>query len=136
MLGSPSEADDAVQEPWLRLSRTDAREAENLGGWLTTVVARVSLNMLRAPSRRSSTALPARSRPLDGVRFSAGAITVRGGKIVGIDILAADPERLCPARPDKSSTTDRLVEAAARAALDISTGVDIFMFVDTRASDE
>src|SRR4051812_427874 len=51
MLGSLSEADDAVQEAWLRLSRTGASEVENLGGWLTTVVARVSLNMLR--SRRS-----------------------------------------------------------------------------------
>src|SRR5436190_4690497 len=51
MLGSLSEADDAVQEAWLRLSRTDASEVENLGGWLTSVVARVSLNMLR--SRRS-----------------------------------------------------------------------------------
>jgi RNA polymerase sigma factor (sigma-70 family) len=51
MLGSLSEADDAVQEAWLRLSRVDADEVENLGGWLTTVVARVSLNMLR--SRRS-----------------------------------------------------------------------------------
>ncbi len=48
MLGSLSEADDAVQEAWLRLSRTDAGEIENLGGWLTTVVARVSLNMLRS----------------------------------------------------------------------------------------
>jgi RNA polymerase sigma factor (sigma-70 family) len=51
MLGSVSEADDAVQEAWLRLSRSDAGEIQNLGGWLTTVVARVSLNMLR--SRRS-----------------------------------------------------------------------------------
>ena len=48
MLGSLSEADDAVQEAWLRLSRTDADEVENLGGWLTTVVARVCLNMLRS----------------------------------------------------------------------------------------
>lgn len=52
MLGSVSEADDAVQEAWLRLTRTDASEVENLGGWLTTVVARVSLNMLRARSSR------------------------------------------------------------------------------------
>jgi RNA polymerase sigma factor (sigma-70 family) len=51
MLGSVSEADDAVQEAWLRLSRSDTSEVENLGGWLTTVVARVSLNMLR--SRRT-----------------------------------------------------------------------------------
>src|SRR6187431_498081 len=48
MLGSVSDADDAVQEAWLRLSRTDASRVENLGGWLTTVVARVSLNMLRS----------------------------------------------------------------------------------------
>lgn len=48
MLGSLSEADDAVQDAWLRLSRSQASEIENLGGWLTTVVARVSLNMLRS----------------------------------------------------------------------------------------
>jgi DNA-directed RNA polymerase specialized sigma24 family protein len=47
MLGSLSEADDAVQEAWLRLSRSDASGIENLGGWLTTVTARVCLNMLR-----------------------------------------------------------------------------------------
>jgi RNA polymerase sigma-70 factor, ECF subfamily len=51
MLGSLSEADDAVQEAWLRLSRADAGGIENLGGWLTTVVGRVCLDMLR--SRRS-----------------------------------------------------------------------------------
>jgi RNA polymerase sigma factor (sigma-70 family) len=47
-LGSASEADDAVQEAWLRLSRTDAGNIENLGGWLTTVVGRVCLNMLQS----------------------------------------------------------------------------------------
>src|SRR5919197_4243018 len=51
MLGSLSEADDAVQEAWLRLSRSDADAIDNLGGWLTTVVGRVCLDMLR--SRRS-----------------------------------------------------------------------------------
>src|SRR5690348_13729013 len=50
MLGSNSEADDAVQEAWLRLSRSDAGAIENLGGWLTTVVARISLDMLRSRS--------------------------------------------------------------------------------------
>jgi RNA polymerase sigma-70 factor, ECF subfamily len=52
MLGSLSEADDAVQETWLRLNRTDASALENLGGWLTTVVARVSLNILRSRNVR------------------------------------------------------------------------------------
>jgi RNA polymerase sigma-70 factor (ECF subfamily) len=58
MLGSLSEADDAVQEAWLRLSRSDANEIENLGGWLTTVVARVCLNMLQQRKVR-------REEPLD-----------------------------------------------------------------------
>jgi RNA polymerase sigma-70 factor (ECF subfamily) len=48
MLGSPAEAEDAVQEAWLRLARTDAAAIANLGGWLTTVVARVCLDALRA----------------------------------------------------------------------------------------
>src|SRR5262249_20594312 len=51
MLGSVSEANDAIQESWLRLSRSDARGVENLGGWLTTVVARICLDMLRSRKR-------------------------------------------------------------------------------------
>ena len=57
MLGSLSEADDAVQETWLRLSRSDTGEVQNLSGWLTTVVARVSLDMLRARRSRREEAL-------------------------------------------------------------------------------
>src|SRR5919204_2222375 len=60
MLGSVNEADDAVQEAWLRLSRSDASAIENLGGWLTTVVARVCLNALRSRATR-------REQPLDEV---------------------------------------------------------------------
>src|SRR5207253_4386523 len=52
MLGSLSEADDAVQEAWLRLSRSDTSGVENLGGWLTTIVARVCLDMLRSRKSR------------------------------------------------------------------------------------
>jgi RNA polymerase sigma factor (sigma-70 family) len=52
MLGSLSEADDAVQEAWLRFSRADAGDVENLGAWLTTVVGRVALDMLRSRRRR------------------------------------------------------------------------------------
>src|SRR6267143_198545 len=52
MLGSPNEADDAVQEAWLRLSRSDTKRVENLSGWLTTVVARVCLDMLRSRKSR------------------------------------------------------------------------------------
>ena len=52
LLGSPEEAEDAVQEAWLRLHRSDTSDVTNLGGWLTTVVARISLDMLRARSSR------------------------------------------------------------------------------------
>jgi RNA polymerase sigma factor (sigma-70 family) len=52
MLGSLTEADDAVQDAWLRVSRVGASEVENLGGWLTTIVARVCLNMLRSRNTR------------------------------------------------------------------------------------
>ena len=60
MLGSISEADDALQEAWLRLSRADTSGIENLGGWFTTIVARVSLNMLRARKAKREDALEER----------------------------------------------------------------------------
>lgn len=60
MLGSLSEADDAVQEAWLRLSRSDSNSVENLGGWLTTVVARVCLDMLRSRTSRREESLSIR----------------------------------------------------------------------------
>ncbi|MBA1347316.1 sigma-70 family RNA polymerase sigma factor [Rhizobium sp. WYCCWR 11146] len=59
MLGSRSEAEDAVQEAWLRLSRTDTTGVGNLGGWLTTVVARICLDMLRARKTRREEPLEA-----------------------------------------------------------------------------
>ena len=85
MLGSLSEADDAVQEAWLRLSRADAGEVENLGGWLTTVVARVCLNMLRARNARreepSTCTCPTRSSAAtDELRPGAGGAAGRLGR--------------------------------------------------------
>ncbi|SDU31369.1 sigma-70 family RNA polymerase sigma factor [Jiangella alkaliphila] len=76
MLGSSAEADDAVQEAWLRLSRADTDDVQNLGGWLTTVVSRVALDMLRSRTSR-------REDPLDddGERDSAT-----------VDAAALDPE--------------------------------------------
>ena len=82
MLGSLSEADDAVQEAWLRLSRSDASEIENLGGWLTTVVARVALNMLRSRSTR-------REEPL-GVRIPDPIIDPADGTDPEHEALLAD----------------------------------------------
>lgn len=63
MLGSRMEADDAVQEAWLRLSRSDAESIDNLGGWLTTVVARVCLDSLRARKSRPEESIEAQPAP-------------------------------------------------------------------------
>jgi RNA polymerase sigma-70 factor (ECF subfamily) len=83
MLGSLSDADDAVQEAWLRLSRSDASEIENMRAWLTTVVARLSLSMLR--SRRTR-----REQPLDGVRFPDPIVDRAGGADPEHEALLAD----------------------------------------------
>jgi RNA polymerase sigma-70 factor (ECF subfamily) len=76
MLGSMSEADDALQEAWLRVARADATGVENLDGWLTTIVARVCLNMLRARDSR-------REEPLD----------VRVPDPIVSEVSDADPEQ-------------------------------------------
>lgn len=70
LLGSDGEADDAVQESWIRLARTDTAEVANLGGWLTTVVARVCLDMLRARKSRREEHL--------GVRMPDPVVTALG----------------------------------------------------------
>lgn len=65
MLGSAAEVDDAVQETWLRLSRTEAAAVDNLGGWLTTVIARICLDMLRSrKSRREEPISPDVPEPI------------------------------------------------------------------------
>jgi RNA polymerase sigma-70 factor, ECF subfamily len=71
MLGSLSEADDAVQESWLRLSRSDANDIENLSAWLTTVVARVCLNNAGLAS------VPTGSRFAFGAAISARLLQMR-----------------------------------------------------------
>ncbi|MFI7609718.1 sigma-70 family RNA polymerase sigma factor [Nonomuraea terrae] len=76
MLGSVSEADDAVQETWLRFERTDTADVRNLGAWLTTVVGRVCLNLLRSRETR-------REEPLE-IRMPDPVISEAGG---------ADPEQ-------------------------------------------
>src|SRR5262245_32788254 len=75
MLGAASEADDALQEAWLKVSRSDTREVENLGGWLTTVVARVCLDMLRSrKSRREEPLAPGADAPSDSNPEAAVAL--------------------------------------------------------------
>jgi RNA polymerase sigma factor (sigma-70 family) len=83
MLGSLSEADDAVQEAWLRLSRSDASAIDNLGGWLTTVVARVSLNMLRGRKAK-------REAPLEEARVPDPVVSSANGVDPENEALIAD----------------------------------------------
>src|SRR5215470_4112426 len=84
LLGSMSDAEDAVQDTWLRLTGANTSEVENLGGWLTTVVARVSLNMLR--SRRHRQEEPVGDSWPGAVELAALAGTAGGGGRAG------DPE--------------------------------------------
>jgi RNA polymerase sigma factor (sigma-70 family) len=98
MLGSLTEADDAVQDAWLRVGRANTSEVENLGGWLTTIVARVALNMLRARTTRRDQPLDVRVPdpivdPADGTDPEHEALLADS---VGIALLVV-LERLTPA---------------------------------------
>jgi RNA polymerase sigma factor (sigma-70 family) len=90
MLGSMSDAEDAVQDTWLRLTSADASRVENLGGWLTTVVARVSLNMLR--SRRRRPEQPVGDSWPAPVEASAGDGPAAGSPGAGAAAPLGDPE--------------------------------------------
>ena len=98
MLGSVSEVDDAVQEGWLRLSRADATGIDNLGGWLTTVVARVCLDMLRSrQSRREEPFTPDAPEPVaTGTRGSSPEHEALLADSVGLALLVV-LDRLTPA---------------------------------------
>ena len=118
MLGSLSEADDAVQEAWLRLSRSDSDEIENLGGWLTTVVARISLNVLRTRRVR-------REEPLDTVAMPEPIISHRDGMDPEHEALLADSvglallvvlETLSPPSGSPSSCTTCSPSPSTRSA--------------------
>src|SRR5262245_12944651 len=98
MLGSLSEVDDAVQEAWLRLSRADATGIDNLGGWLTTVVARVCLDMLRSrQSRREAPFTPDSPEPVaTGTSWSSPEHEALLADSVGLALLVV-LDRLTPA---------------------------------------
>jgi len=90
MLGSLAEADDAVQNSWLRLSRADTTDVDNLAGWLTTVVARECLKMLRSRRRRREEPLPeVEAEPRAG--SGSGRVTGVTG-VTGVTSDAGDPE--------------------------------------------
>jgi RNA polymerase sigma-70 factor (ECF subfamily) len=104
MLGSAAEADDAVQETWLRLSRSGADGVENLGGWLTTIVARVSLNMLRTRASR-------REEPMDTP--------------------AADLRMAGPPAADPASGPPAGIDPEHEAVLADSVGLALLVVLDT-----
>ena len=112
MLGSPAEADDAVQETWLRLSRTDSTAIDNLGGWLTTVVARVSLDMLRSRASRREEPVGAR------LHDHAGAIEPAG-----------DPERDPEHDPEQEAVLADTVGSALLIVLDTLSPAERLAFV-------
>lgn len=93
MLGSEADAEDAVQEAWLRLGRADAASIDNLGGWLTTVVGRVCLNVLRARRTRREES-PATVRELGAPSTTADDVELADA--VGLALLVV-LERLAPA---------------------------------------
>jgi RNA polymerase sigma-70 factor (ECF subfamily) len=107
LLGSAPDAEDAVQDTWLRLTSTDTSEVENLGGWLTTVVARVSLNMLRARRHRGEE--PVGESWPGAVELAAGA--------------AAGPDGGAPAGPPGSPEDE--------AVLADSVGLALLVVLDT-----
>src|SRR5438067_11265073 len=96
MLGSASEADDAVQEAWIRLSRAGADDVANLGGWLTTVVSRVCLDMLRSRSARREEPIdtpvpetgPGQAAPVDPEQEALLADSVGSALLVVLETLA------------------------------------------------
>jgi RNA polymerase sigma factor (sigma-70 family) len=111
MLGSMSDAEDAVQDTWLRLTGADTREVENLGGWLTTVVARVSLNMLRSRRHRQE-------EPVGDTWPSAAELSAQPGP-------AADT---APAAPGG--------DPAEEAVLADSVGLALLVVLDTLTPSE
>ncbi|MFF2535281.1 sigma-70 family RNA polymerase sigma factor [Streptomyces cyaneofuscatus] len=114
VLGSHADADDAVQEAWLRLSRQDAGAIDNLGGWLTTVVGRISLDLLRSGRTR-------RTVPLDD-RLTAPA---RQGDVIDL----ADPT-------DLAVTIDRNPAPEDLVALGDSIGLALLTVLDSLRPDE
>jgi RNA polymerase sigma factor (sigma-70 family) len=109
LLGSMTDADDAVQDTWLRLTGADTGEVENLGGWLTTVVARVSLNMLRSRRHRNE-------EPVGDSWPGAAEMAARNGA-------AAGPGPAGPAGPARDPEDE--------AVLADSVGLALLVVLDT-----
>src|SRR4029077_1931414 len=119
LLGSMTDADDAVQDTWLRLTGADTSDVENLGGWLTTVVARVSLNMLRSRRRRHE-------EPVGDSWPNAAEMAARDGPAGGPT--AAGRAGL-PADPEDEAVLADSVGLALLVVLDTLTPAERLAFV-------
>ena len=121
LLGSASDAEDAVQDTWLRLTGADTSEVENLGGWLTTVVARVSLNMLRSRRREELVGgeWPRAMEPAAGARTAA---------VVGRAAVPASPASPAGDPEDEAVLADS-VGLALLVVLDTLTPAERLAFV-------
>ena len=119
LLGSVSDAEDAVQDTWLRLTGADTSGVENLGGWLTTVVARVSLNMLRSRRHRQE-------QPVGGTWPGAAEQAARAAAADGPG--AAAPASL-PADPEDEAVLADSVGLALLVVLDTLTPAERLSFV-------
>ena len=119
LLGSVSDAEDAVQDTWLRLTGADTSGVENLGGWLTTVVARVSLNMLRSRRHRQE-------EPVGGIWPGAAEQAARAAAADGPG--AAAPASL-PADPEDEAVLADSVGLALLVVLDTLTPAERLSFV-------
>jgi RNA polymerase sigma factor (sigma-70 family) len=109
LLGSMSDADDAVQDTWLRLTGADTGEVHNLGGWLTTIVARVSLNMLRSRRYRNE-------EPVGDSWPGAAELAVRDGAVTG---------------PGGAGSGGRAGDPEDEAVLADSVGLALLVILDT-----
>ena len=118
MLGSNSDAEDAVQDTWLRLTSTDATEVENLGAWLTTVVARVSLNMLRARKHRHE-------EPVGDSWPGAAEMAAQTPAAGGPGAISPEP----PADPEDEAVLADSVGLALLVVLDTLTPAERLAFV-------
>jgi RNA polymerase sigma-70 factor, ECF subfamily len=119
LLGSMSDADDAVQDTWLRLTGTDTSEVENLGGWLTTVTARVALNMLRSRRRRQE-------QPVGDSWPGDAELAAWTGPVAGTG--AAGPASR-PADPEDEAVLADSVGLALLVVLDTLTPAERLAFV-------
>jgi RNA polymerase sigma factor (sigma-70 family) len=118
LLGSTSDAEDAVQDTWLRLTSTDASQVENLGAWLTTVVARVSLNMLRARKHRQE-------EPVGDTWPGAAEIAAWTSAPDGPGAVSPEP----PADPEDEAVLADSVGLALLVVLDTLTPAERLAFV-------